>query len=89
MIQTEKMFKKLGFDREIEYYDKYNLEIIKEVRYVRKTKDEIFEIVFNLFGDYKDQIDMRIYTADGIALPTPNTELSELIMQKKKELGLK
>jgi len=88
MIETDKKFKELGFKKETLYYEKHNLEIIKAVRYVKQTKEGTFEITFNLFGEYKNQIDMLVYTKDSITLPTPSLELANLITRKKEELGL-
>lgn len=85
-MNAEKQFKEKGFKREVVFYQKNNLDIIQEIRYVKKTKDEIFEIIFNLLGENKKNVDFRIYTKNGVSIPTVSYEIGKIVSQKKEEL---
>lgn len=87
MTKAELKLKQRGFRREVNYYEKNNLDIIQDIRYIKKTKNEIFEIIFNLLGENKKEIDFRIYNSEGIMIPTVSKDLGQVVLERKEELG--
>ena len=87
MTNAEKKLDELGFERSVEYYQKNNLDIISEIKYIKKSKEEVFEIMFHLFGELKKEVSFRLYDKDGISLPTVDETLGQIVLERKKELG--
>lgn len=87
MTNAEKSFDKLGFYREVNYYQKNNLDIIQDIKYINRTDNQIFEITFNLLGENKKDVSFRLYDKEGISVPTVDYELGQVVLERKKELG--
>jgi len=88
-MSIEKLFLEKGFKREITYYTKNNLKLIDKIKYINNQyPEEVTEITFNLLGENKKTIDFESYSDDyRITLIEPSSELFELVLKQKEELG--
>lgn len=87
MTKAEKKLDELGFYREVNYYQKNNLDIIQDIRYVKRTDNQIFEITFSVIGDNKKDVNFRLYDKYGISVPTVEYSLGQVVLERKEELG--